>query len=115
MPFLQCCNPSIYWVACIVSFGYFHVLALPQHEAAPIEVCSLWSLLKTIGKVCATAWFCLLQPGASHLAMGVSKQPQVGHKDLASPTAPGADHPLVAPLLTEFLDVFSQPEFPLES
>ena len=39
----------------------------------------------------------------------------MGHKDPAGPTAPGADHPLVAPLLTEFLDVFSELVFPLES
>ena len=75
MPFLQCCNPSIDWVARTVSFGHFCVLALPQHEAALIEVCSLWSLLKTIRKARAIAWFCLLQPKASCLAMGVSKQP----------------------------------------
>ena len=75
MPFLQCCNPLIDWVARTVSFGHFCVLALPQHEAAPIEVCSLRSLLKTIHKALATAWFCLLQPRAFCLAMGVSKQP----------------------------------------
>ena len=34
----------------------------------------------------------VLQPRASCLAMGVSKQPQVGHKDPAGPEA-GANHP----------------------
>ena len=75
MPFLQCCNPLIDWVACTVSFGHFYVLALLQHEAAPIKVCLLLSLLKTIHKAHDTAWFCLLQPRAFCLAMGVSKQP----------------------------------------
>ena len=93
MPFLQQCNPSINWVAHTISFGHFHVLALLQHKAALIEVCSLWSLLKTICKACATAGFCLLEPRASCLAMGVSKQPKVGHENPAGTTAPGADHP----------------------
>ena len=75
MPFLQCFNPLIDWVARTVSFAHFYVLALPQYEAALIEVCLLRSLLKTIHKACATAWFCLVQPRASCLAMGVSKQP----------------------------------------
>ena len=75
MPFLQCYNPSINWVAHTISFGCFHGLALLQHEAALIEVCSLWYLLKTVYKAHATAWFCLLQPRASCLAIGVSKQP----------------------------------------
>ena len=75
IPFLQRCNPLIDWVACTISFGHFHILALSQHEAAPIEVGSLCSLLKTIHKTCAIVWFCLLQPRASSLAMGVSKQP----------------------------------------
>ena len=34
---------------------------------------------------------------------------------MAGPIAPGADHPLVAPLVTGFLDVFSEPVFPAES
>ena len=92
MPFLQHCNPSIDWIAHTASFGPFCILALPQHEAAPIEVCSLQSLLKTVHKDHATAWFCLLQPRASCLAMGISKQPYMGHKDPAGPTAPGAEH-----------------------
>ena len=75
MPFLQRCNPSINWVAHTVCFGHFRVLALPQYEDAPIEVCSLQSLLKTIHKAHATVLFCLLQPRAFCLAMGVSKQP----------------------------------------
>ena len=39
----------------------------------------------------------------------------MGHKDPGGPTAPGADHPLVAPLFTEFSDVFSESVFPPES
>ena len=40
-----------------ISFGYFHILPLPQCEAALIKVCSLQSLLKTIHKACA---YCLV-------------------------------------------------------
>ena len=73
MPFLWHCNPLVDWIACTINFSCFHVLALLQHEAAPIEVCLLWCLLKTIRKAHVTAWLCLLQPMASCLAMGVSK------------------------------------------
>ena len=77
----------------MVSFGHSHVLALPQHEAAQVEVWLLQSLLKTIHKARAISWFCLLQPRACCLAMGVSKQPLVGQEGPASPPAPGSDHP----------------------
>ena len=115
MPFLQYCNPLIDWVAHTVSFGHSHVLALPQHKAAQIEVYSLQFLVKTIHKAHATAQFYLLQSRASCLTMGVSKQPQVGQKGPASPPAPGADHPQVPPLLTECYDVFGEPVVPPES
>ena len=31
---------------------------------------------------------------------------------VATPPAPGADHPAIAPLLSEFADVFQDPTFP---
>ena len=100
---------------CTINFGHCHVLALLQHEAAQIKVCSLRSLLKTVHKAHATTWFCLLQPRASCLAIGVSEQPYMGQEGLAGPPARGADYPYVAPLFTEFSDIFSKPVVPLES
>ena len=39
----------------------------------------------------------------------------MGQEGLTGPPAPGADHPYVASLLTEFADIFSEPMLPPES
>jgi len=75
MPFLERCNPSIDWVGRTVTIGGSRVLALPQHEAARVELCSLRSVLKTVRKAGSTAWYWLLQPRAACLSMGDSTQP----------------------------------------
>ena len=112
MSFLRSCNPAINWLTGTVTFGTQVVLALPVSSTATVGLCSVRSLWKTIRKHGTTAWITLLQPSGSLLSMGASGCLEAEQGGVATPPAPGADHPAIAPLLSEFADVFQDPVFP---
>ena len=70
------------------------------------------ALCRTLNKVLGDAWYCLLKPTASYLSIGDRGAVLLGQEGLATPTVPGMDHPLVAPPLEEFADMFSDLAFP---
>ena len=69
-------------------------------------------LYKTFHKGLGDVWYYLLQPIASCLFIRDSSAPGAGQEGLATPIVPGMHLLLVAPLLKEFIDVFSNPVFP---
>ena len=112
MPFLSACNPAIDWARRTVSFTSLVILCLPQQSIAAIELGSLHTLHETLHKAMGYTWCYLLQSAAFYLSMGDSSSLVVVQEGFITLTILGMDHPMVAPFLKEFADVFSDPVFP---
>ena len=92
MPFLADTNPTIDWYAKSVIFGEQMVLGTLSLCEIQVELCFLRSLMKNVCKSQSAAWFTLLQPSGSLLAMGAS---DVLDGEQEGPRTPLATHRFV--------------------